>query len=282
MHFWSLHAKGSTLSKSTEYLLPGCEPKKNFALLIDGDNMTCSKSDAEDLLKWAGKFGNLRVKRVFCAAGTQHWLAAAQRHQIERIQCAGSTGKNDVDIAIALVAGQLSSRTNLDGFILVSSDGDFCQIASFLNQSPHDFEVHGLGRRAIASPSIGDVFSSYTYMSEIDSVGRASSSKGPSCREIQDNAIVFDHSSLAGVPSDLIDVVGRVLNAEMIIGDVQPFGGAEGADPLVQTVHRAVASTNSQWVGVLKGRTKLVVASLKNYAVSQGKSGGKHWITRLA
>ena len=111
--------------------------KPIVALLIDGENI--SSALAGKIIVEAGKFGELIVKRVYGSASRiKGWDEAPGIKLIHT-----GSGKNAADIALALDAAELSFSGRIEKFALVSSDGDFSHLATFLRERGHI--VSGIG-----------------------------------------------------------------------------------------------------------------------------------------
>lgn len=118
----------------------GLAPKTDLpkvALLIDGENI--SSALAGKIIVESGKLGELLVRRVYGnAARIKGWDEAPGIKLVHT-----GTGKNAADIALALDAAELSFGQKIKTFALVSSDGDFSHLATFLRERGH--AVSGIG-----------------------------------------------------------------------------------------------------------------------------------------
>lgn len=113
------------------------EDDARVALLIDGENI--SSALAGKIIIEAGKFGELLVKRVYGnAARIRGWDEAPGIKLVHT-----GLGKNAADIALALDAAELSFEAKVRTVVLVSSDGDFSHLATFLRERGH--MVAGMG-----------------------------------------------------------------------------------------------------------------------------------------
>ncbi|WP_371169062.1 NYN domain-containing protein [Aliiroseovarius sp. 2305UL8-7] len=117
--------------------LPQDNSTRSVALLIDGENITSAL--AGKIIVESGRFGELQVRRVYGNAGRiKGWNDAPGLHFVYT-----GTGKNAADIALSLAAAELSFGSYIDQFVLVSSDGDFSHLATFLRERGHT--VVGMG-----------------------------------------------------------------------------------------------------------------------------------------
>ena len=118
---------------------------KNIALLIDADN--ASPSGLDPALPVLAELGSVNIKRAYgnwSKAGLKGWAALTQRYAIEPQQQFDITkGKNATDMKIAIDAMDLLYSGRVDGFGIMSSDGDFMPVAMRLRQS--GLPVYGFG-----------------------------------------------------------------------------------------------------------------------------------------
>ena len=119
--------------------------RARLAVLIDGEN--ASPRHARAVFEAAEALGEATVRRIygdFSNRRLSSWNAAIRSFAI--VPCHQPThvrGKNAADIALAIDAIDLSYRTRLDGFLLVSSDSDFTRLAQRLQEG--GFAVFGFG-----------------------------------------------------------------------------------------------------------------------------------------
>lgn len=112
-------------------------PELNTALLIDGENI--SSTWAGRIITASAKLGGLLVKRAYGnATKIKGWDDAPGIKLVHT-----GAGKNAADIALAIEAAELSYNGRIENFVLVSSDGDFSHLATFLRERGH--QVMGIG-----------------------------------------------------------------------------------------------------------------------------------------
>jgi uncharacterized LabA/DUF88 family protein len=125
-----------------------------LAVLIDSDNTTASLTT--ELLEEIATFGTPTIKRAYGDWTTQQlvgWKEELLRHAIQPIQQFGYTrGKNATDSALIIDAMDLLYASNVEGFVIVSSDSDFTRLATRLRES--GMTVYGLGRRTTPAPFV--------------------------------------------------------------------------------------------------------------------------------
>ena len=112
-------------------------PEQNTALLIDGENI--SSTWAGKTIMASGQLGGLLVKRAYGnATKIKGWDEAPGIKLVHT-----GAGKNAADIALAIEAVELSYAGRVENYVLVSSDGDFSHLATFLRERGH--RVLGMG-----------------------------------------------------------------------------------------------------------------------------------------
>lgn len=117
----------------------------NIALLIDADN--ASPSGLDDALTVLAELGTVNIKRAYgnwSKAGLKGWAALIQRHAIEPQQQFDITkGKNATDMRMTIDAMDLLYTGRVDGFGIMSSDGDFMPVVMRIRQN--GLPVYGFG-----------------------------------------------------------------------------------------------------------------------------------------
>lgn len=118
---------------------------KKFAVLIDSDNI--SARYIEKILDEMTKHGMVTYKRIYgdwTSPRAAKWRSELLENGITPIQQFSNTiGKNATDSALIIDAMDILYTENVDGFCIVSSDGDFTRLASRLRES--GMEVIGMG-----------------------------------------------------------------------------------------------------------------------------------------
>lgn len=107
-----------------------------FAVLIDGENI--GAQHVKHLLDLINKLGRPAIFRAygdFSKESMKPWSEAAGDHGLaERHVAVRTSGKNAVDMAMAIDATELATEGRSRDFVLVSSDGDFCELALKLRE----------------------------------------------------------------------------------------------------------------------------------------------------
>ncbi len=118
---------------------------KRFALLIDADNI--SAKYIGNILEELSTYGITTYKRIygdFTSSHANKWRGELLENSVIPVQQFSNTiGKNSTDSTLIIDAMDILYTGNVDGFCLVSSDGDFTRLASRLRES--GMEVIGMG-----------------------------------------------------------------------------------------------------------------------------------------
>ncbi|MDY3909317.1 MAG: NYN domain-containing protein [Eubacterium sp.] len=118
---------------------------KRFAVLIDSDNISAKYIDC--ILDEMTKHGVVTYRRIygdFTSNQMHRWRNELAERCITPIQqFQNTTGKNATDSALIIDAMDILYAGNVEGFCIVSSDGDFTRLASRLRES--GMEVIGMG-----------------------------------------------------------------------------------------------------------------------------------------
>ena len=137
---------------------------KRFALLIDSDNISAKYIDS--ILDEMTRHGVATYRRIYGDFTDYHmnkWKSELAERSITPIQqFRNTTGKNATDSALIIDAMDILYAGNVEGFCIVSSDGDFTRLASRLRES--GMEVIGMGESKTQKYSDFDV-RNYGYSS---------------------------------------------------------------------------------------------------------------------
>lgn len=138
----------------------------NFALLIDADNDT--PEIIAPVIEEITREARLSVRRVYGDFTSPHlakWREALADHGIQPVQqYRNSVGKNATDSALIIDAMDLLHGGRLDGFCLVSSDGDFTRLATRIRED--GLSVFGYGRKH-APKAFVNACEGYTYVENL-------------------------------------------------------------------------------------------------------------------
>ena len=118
---------------------------KHYAVLIDSDNI--SSKYISSILDEMTKYGVVTYKRIYgdwTSTQAGKWKKELMENSITPIQQFRNTvGKNATDSTLIIDAMDILYSDSVDGFCIVSSDGDFTRLASRLRESGMD--VIGMG-----------------------------------------------------------------------------------------------------------------------------------------
>jgi uncharacterized protein (TIGR00288 family) len=118
---------------------------RNVALLIDADN--ASPADIDGVLTILAELGTVNIRRAYgnwSKPALKGWAKLIQRYAIEPQQQFDVTkGKNATDMKMTIDAMDLLYQGNVEGFGIMSSDGDFMPVTMRLRQS--GLPVYGFG-----------------------------------------------------------------------------------------------------------------------------------------
>lgn len=118
-----------------------------LAVLIDADNV--SHDVAEAVLQEITDIGDPALRRVYgdwSSSTLSGWKHKIQQLGMQaRQQSANTRGKNASDIGLVIEAMDILHSGRFDGFVLVSSDSDFTQLAGRLRED--GLQVIGIGEK---------------------------------------------------------------------------------------------------------------------------------------
>lgn len=172
------------------------ENLRNIALLIDADNTTPAGIDP--VLTVMAELGQVNIRRAygnFAKQGLSKWDKITNKYGIRpQQQFDISKGKNATDMAMTIDAIDLLYQGKVDGFGIMSSDGDFTPLVTRLRQD--GIIVYGFG-----SAKAPDAFKSVcTRFIDIDQLIRNAAS--------DDTASDRSASADAAGDADLMDLIG--------------------------------------------------------------------------
>jgi len=110
----------------------------NFALLIDGENLSCDVYSSV-VVKELENLGNIQIKKVYADFhnAQQSWYKFAGENGLTTVQASALIkGKNTTDICLAIDAIDIAhkKRNNINAFCIVTSDSDFAILAQKLKE----------------------------------------------------------------------------------------------------------------------------------------------------
>jgi uncharacterized protein (TIGR00288 family) len=143
--------------------------KLHFALLIDGEN--CQRKKLSQLIDQISSLGiTMPIRRMYHRSSSSALTEAklSQKHALTLVPVQSVVkGKNIVDIAIIMDAMDLlhQDTTNLDGFILVSRDSDFCPLAQHLRKAGK--LVIGVGHKSQITKGFAGYFNHFIFSNRL-------------------------------------------------------------------------------------------------------------------
>ena len=121
--------------------------ERKLAMLIDGDN--AQSTLVERMLEAVGRYGTVIVRRAYgdwAQPNLAPWLQRMAENAIKPIQQSRNTiGKNATDSALIIDAMDILYSGTVQGFCIVSSDGDFTGLCTRIRES--GLFVMGVGRQ---------------------------------------------------------------------------------------------------------------------------------------
>jgi len=121
------------------------EAEDNIALLIDADN--ASPEHLDDVLLVLGELGTINIRRAYgnwAKVSLKGWGQLTGIHSIVPMQQFDvAKGKSATDMRMTIDAMDLLYRGHVDGFGIMSSDGDFLPLAQRIREE--GLPVYGFG-----------------------------------------------------------------------------------------------------------------------------------------
>ncbi len=181
------------------------EHERNFALLIDGDNVS-PKYISGIIEEMTGKYGNLSVRRIygdFTKNDKNSWKTVLLDNSLTPIQQYSNTvGKNSSDSALIIDAMDILYTGNVDGFCIVSSDSDFTRLCSRLRESRMYVVVMGENKTPRSIRMACDIF--VTLENLIDQDESAQSGKKKAGKKKQEKSETLTRALVNSVITDII------------------------------------------------------------------------------
>lgn len=123
-----------------------------IAILIDGDNISSDRM--EDIMKFATRYGNTIVKRIYgdwTKKSLAGWKDAAKEYSFRLVQASSFvSGKNTTDIALCLDAMDVLYGGQVNCFCLVASDSDYTLLAQRLREAGQTVLGYGESKTPVA------------------------------------------------------------------------------------------------------------------------------------
>ncbi len=138
------------VSQSDAAVPPSSRPR--LAVLVDAENIPARLAD--EIFAAVAERGEPIVRRIygdFSDARLAGWHKALARHALTAQQTFSvSSGKNAADIALVIDAMDLLHRGAVEGFCLVTGDGDFTRLATRIREQGVDVFGYGGPQAAVS------------------------------------------------------------------------------------------------------------------------------------
>ncbi len=146
------------------------EGSRSLAMLVDGDNI--SHNQIKTIIDEASRHGKLKIRRVYgdwTKPNLTQWKEAANLNAIRQVQQSNYTkGKNSTDGALIIDAMRMLYEKKVDGFCIVSSDGDYAGLAIELHEQGKF--VLGIGNKETPPPLV-NACDQFTHIETITAKG---------------------------------------------------------------------------------------------------------------
>lgn len=146
------------------------EGSRSLAMLVDGDNI--SHNQIKTIIDEASRHGKLKIRRVYgdwTKPNLAQWKEAANLNAIRQVQQSNYTkGKNSTDGALIIDAMRMLYEKKVDGFCIVSSDGDYTGLAIELHEQGKF--VLGIGNKETPE-SLVNACDQFTHIETITAKG---------------------------------------------------------------------------------------------------------------
>lgn len=196
---------------------------KRFAVLIDADNISAKYLPA--ILDEMTKYGISTYRRSYGDWTSPHatkWKSVLLENSITPIQqFANTTGKNATDSTLIIDAMDILYTRSVDGFCIVSSDGDFTRLASRLRED--GMTVIGMGeektpRSFRSACSIFTTLENLIDTDEAEPAKKSTKSKKKASQNIERSAIestiaeIIAENENSGKITGLGEIGSRLVN----------------------------------------------------------------------
>lgn len=123
------------------------QDERKIALLIDCDNISARYADR--ILSEMSKYGKVTYKRMYgdwSKSELKPWLKSSSKYSLTPVMQPNDTpGKNASDIGLIIDAMDILYSSDIDGFCIVSSDGDFNKLVKRIREAGKT--VIGMGEK---------------------------------------------------------------------------------------------------------------------------------------
>jgi uncharacterized LabA/DUF88 family protein len=140
--------------------------EKSMAILIDAENISSKYIGL--IIDDANKHGKLNYRRIYgdwTSTKLKKWKDACLNYALTPVQQFSSkSGKNSSDFSLVIDAMDILNSGKVNGFCIISSDGDFTKLITRLKED--DMYVVGMGEEKTPI-SLVSSFESFTYLDKL-------------------------------------------------------------------------------------------------------------------
>ena len=162
-------------------------PEQRLAVLIDADN--APRTALKEIMEEIAVYGTPTIKRIYgdwTAPNMNSWKPLLLETAIIPVQqYAYTTGKNATDSAMIIDAMDILYTSEVDGFVLVSSDSDFTRLATRLREAGK--KVYGMGEKKTPQPFIASC-DKFIYIEIIRESAQAEAEQRTQRRSVPQNS----------------------------------------------------------------------------------------------
>lgn len=235
------------------------ESDKNIAVLIDADNV--SSKYIKFIFDEISNHGTPTYKRIYgdwTKPQLAGWKNVLLNFSITPIQQYGyTTGKNSTDAALIIDAMDILYSKNVDGFCIVSSDGDFTRLAARLREA--GMYVIGMGEKKTPTPFIS-ACEKFKYLEVLES----------STSSVEKNQ-VDETDKNGGQKAGMSSKMEIIKAIQTIVTEISDEDGWAGLGAVGSTLSRRYPDFDTRNYGYSK--LTPFIASLKIFEVQSRKIG---------
>ena len=235
------------------------ESDKNIAVLIDADNV--SSKYIKFIFDEISNHGTPTYKRIYgdwTKPQLAGWKNVLLNFSITPIQQYGyTTGKNSTDAALIIDAMDILYSKNVDGFCIVSSDGDFTRLAARLREA--GMYVIGMGEKKTPTPFIS-ACEKFKYLEVLES----------STSNVEKNRVEESEKN-GGQKAGMSSKMEIIKAIQTIVTEISDEDGWAGLGAVGSTLSRRFPDFDTRNYGYSK--LTPFIASLKIFEVQSRKIG---------
>lgn len=255
-----------------------------FALLIDGDNVS-PKYISGIIEEITSKYGSLSYRRIygdFTKNQKNSWKEVLLDNSITPIQQYNNTvGKNSSDSALIIDAMDILYTERVNGFCIVSSDGDFTRLASRLKESQMYVIVMGEEKTPRSIRMACDKFIALENLIEQDENDKKSAKSSKNKPEVLAKSVVIklirdiiaDNENSGRITH--LGELGSKMNARYPDFDTRDYGYSSLSKMVEETADFVLYKKDSAFYVKLKQETDKdsIIAFSKDVIAKSGEQG---------